>query len=69
MRLDFDAQEVPVPADLRTAYLRVLPTVAGSRIDVHQFAADADEAADSRAAWTSVLTRYRDHLTEALTPT
>ncbi len=69
MRWDFDAEEVPVPADLRTAYLRVLPTVAGSRIDVHQFAADADEAADSRAAWTSVLTRYRDHLPEALTPT
>lgn len=66
MRWDFDAEEVPVPADLRTAYLRVLPTATGSRIDVHQFAADADEAADTRGAWTSVLTRYRDHLTEAL---
>lgn len=69
MRWDFDAQDVPVPADLRTAYLRVLPTATGSRVDVHQFVTDQDEARDTRAAWSAVLTRYRDHLTEALTPT
>lgn len=68
MRWDFDAQDVPVPADLRTAYLRVLPTATGSRVDVHQFVADPDEARDTRNAWSAVLTRYRDHLTEALTP-
>ncbi len=69
MRWDFDAQDIPVPADLRTAYLRVLPTATGSRIDVHQFVTDPDEARDSRNAWSAVLTRYRDHLTEAITPT
>ena len=68
MRWDFDAEDVPVPADLRTAYLRVLPTATGSRIDVHQFVADDDEAYDARSAWSAVLTRYRDRLTEALTP-
>lgn len=66
MRWDFDAQDVPVPADLRTAYLRVLPTATGSRVEVHQFAADGAEAADLRAAWSSVLTRFRDHLADAL---
>ena len=66
MRWDFDAQDVPVPADLRTAYLRILPTATGSRVDVHQFVADPAEARDARDAWSSVLTRYRDHLTDAV---
>ena len=66
MRWDFDAQDVPVPADLRTAYLRVLPTATGSRVDVHQFVNDDVEARDMRDAWTSVLTRFRDGLTAAL---
>ena len=67
MRWDFDAQEVPVPADLRTAYLRVLPTATGSRVDVHQFVVDDDESQDALDAWSSVLGRYRDRLTGALT--
>ena len=66
MRWDFDADDVPVPADLRTAYLRVLPTATGSRIDVHQFVDDDDEARDAHDAWSSVLTRYRDRLDAAL---
>jgi DNA-binding transcriptional ArsR family regulator/uncharacterized protein YndB with AHSA1/START domain len=66
MRWDFDAQDVPVPADLRTAYLRVLPTGTGSRVDVHQFVHDDVEARDMHDAWTSVLTRFRDGLTGAL---
>lgn len=66
MRWDFDAQDVPVPADLRTAYLRVLPTATGSRVDVHQFVNDDVEARDMRDAWTSVLTRFRHGLAGAL---
>ncbi len=66
MRWDFDAQDVPVPADLRTAYLRVLPTTAGSRVDVHQFVANEDEARDAHDAWASVLTRYRSGVRVAL---
>jgi len=66
MRWDFDAEEVPVPADLRTAYLRVLPTAAGSRVDVHQFVRDETEAQDAHDAWASVLTRYRDGVRDAL---
>jgi DNA-binding transcriptional ArsR family regulator len=66
MRWDFDAREVPVPADLRTAYLRVLPTAAGSRIDVHQFVADEDEARDAHDAWAAVLTRFREGVAAAL---
>jgi len=68
MRWDFDAEDVPVPADLRTAYLRVLPTANGSRVDVHQFVADEDEARDMRDAWTSLLTRYRAGIGSALCP-
>jgi DNA-binding transcriptional ArsR family regulator len=66
MRWDFDADDVPVPADLRTAYLRVLPTATGSRVDVHQFVADEDEARDAHDAWASVLTRYRQGVQAAL---
>lgn len=67
MRWDFDAQDVPVPADLRTAYLRVLPTAGGSRVDVHQFVTSDDEAADARDAWTAVLTRFREGVADAIT--
>jgi DNA-binding transcriptional ArsR family regulator len=67
MRWDFDAEDVPVPADLRTAYLRVLPTATGSRVDVHQFAADDNEARDMRDAWTSLLARFRTGIGAALT--
>jgi DNA-binding transcriptional ArsR family regulator/uncharacterized protein YndB with AHSA1/START domain len=66
MRWDFQAGAVPVPANLLTAYLRVTPTDAGSWVEVHQFVADDDAAADTRAAWTSVLTRLRENITEAL---
>jgi DNA-binding transcriptional ArsR family regulator/uncharacterized protein YndB with AHSA1/START domain len=66
MRWDFDAQEVPVPADLRTAYLRVLPNATGSRVDVHQFVADQDEARDAHDAWTAVLSRFRDGVAAAV---
>lgn len=66
MRWDFDAQDVPVPADLRTAYLRVLPTAAGSRVDVHQFVGDDDEARDAVDAWTAVLTRFREGVADAI---
>jgi uncharacterized protein YndB with AHSA1/START domain len=66
MRWDFDAEDVPVPADLRTAYLRVLPTPSGSRVDVHQFATSDEDAQDARDAWTSVLERFRAGVAEAV---
>ncbi len=66
MRWDFQAGAVPVPANLLRAYLRVTPTDAGSWVEVHQFVADDDAAADTRAAWTSVLTRLRENITAAL---
>jgi DNA-binding transcriptional ArsR family regulator len=67
MRWDFDAEDVPVPADLRTAYLRVLPTATGSRVDVHQFVVSDDEAQDARDAWSSVLDRFREGVADAIT--
>jgi DNA-binding transcriptional ArsR family regulator len=66
MRWDFDAADVPVPADLRTAYLRVLPTPTGSRVDVHQLVTSDEEARDALDAWTAVLTRYRKGVAAAL---
>jgi DNA-binding transcriptional ArsR family regulator len=65
MRWDFDAQDVPVPADLRTAYLRVLPTPGGSRVDVHQFVASDEEGRDALDAWSAVLSRYRAGVADA----
>jgi DNA-binding transcriptional ArsR family regulator len=66
MRWDFDAADVPIPADLRTAYLRVLATATGSRVDVHQFVLSDDEAQDALDAWSAVLTRFREGVAAAL---
>jgi DNA-binding transcriptional ArsR family regulator len=66
MRWDFQAGAVPIPANLRPAYLRVSPTEQGSWVEVHQFVADDEGAADTRAAWTSVLTRLREGIGDAV---
>jgi len=66
MRWDFQAGAVPVPANLRTAYLRITPTERGSWVEVHQFVDDDEAAADTRTAWSSVLARLREGIDDAL---
>jgi DNA-binding transcriptional ArsR family regulator len=61
MRWDFDDEAVPVPG--RTplvAYLRVHATLAGSRVEVHQLADDAQQAAFLTDAWSMVLGRFAE---------
>ncbi len=60
MRWDFDDESVPVPGRQLIAYLRVHATDEGSRVEVHQFADDAAQAAFLRGAWSMVLGRFAE---------
>jgi DNA-binding transcriptional ArsR family regulator/uncharacterized protein YndB with AHSA1/START domain len=59
MRWDFDAGEVPVPGDERSAYLHIVATDAGAHVTVHQHARTDQEARYFRAVWGMVLGRLR----------
>ena len=61
MRWDFDDDAVPIPGRELVAYLRVHPTRRGSRVEVHQLAADDQQAAFLEAAWGLVLGRFAQH--------
>jgi uncharacterized protein YndB with AHSA1/START domain len=55
---DFDDAAVPVPGRQLVAYVRVWPAPGGgSRVEVHQHAADATQAAFLTDAWSLVLGR------------
>jgi DNA-binding transcriptional ArsR family regulator len=59
MRWDFDDDAVPLPGrPPLVAYLRVHPTVRGSRIEVHQLANDEQQATFLTDAWSMVLGRF-----------
>jgi uncharacterized protein YndB with AHSA1/START domain len=58
MRWDFDDGAVPVPGRALVAYLRVHPARRGSRVEVHQHAADAAQADFLAGAWSFVLGRF-----------
>ncbi len=66
MRWDSQDDAVPVPGRERTAYLRVAPTDAGCRVEVHQHAADDAEADELAAFWRTVLARLRANIAAAL---
>ncbi|MBA2282647.1 MAG: metalloregulator ArsR/SmtB family transcription factor [Acidimicrobiia bacterium] len=61
MRWDFDDEAVPMPGRGLVAYLRVHPTRKGSRVEVHQHAADDRQAEFLAAAWSMVLGRFAEH--------
>ncbi len=58
MRWDFEDDAVPVPGHELVAYLRVHPTDHGSRVEVHQLAADEQQASFLAQAWSLVLGRF-----------
>ena len=60
MRWDFDDGTVPIPGRELVAYLRVHPTRRGSRVEVHQLAADDQQASFLRVAWSVVLGRFAE---------
>ena len=61
MRWDFDDEVTPVPGGQLVGYLRFFDTGHGSRVEVHQCAADAEQAEFLVAAWQMVLGRFSEH--------
>jgi DNA-binding transcriptional ArsR family regulator/uncharacterized protein YndB with AHSA1/START domain len=61
MRWDFDDQVTPVPGRQVVGYLRFLPRQDGCRVEVHQAAADAEQAGFLTAAWQMVLGRFTQY--------
>jgi DNA-binding transcriptional ArsR family regulator/uncharacterized protein YndB with AHSA1/START domain len=59
MRWDFEDDNVPVPGGEHLAYLQVLPTDRGSRVEVHQMIDTAAQAEFMELAWTTVLGRFK----------
>jgi uncharacterized protein YndB with AHSA1/START domain len=61
MRWDFEDDAVPVPGRQLIGYLRFFDARRGCRIEVHQRADNADQAAFLATAWSTVLGRLRQH--------
>ena len=69
MRWDFDDDAVPIPGRQLVAYLRVHPTARGSRVEVHQLAADERQASFLTVAWSMVLGRFAQaHAADGMPP-
>ena len=58
MRWDFEDDAVPLPGRQLVGYLRVHQRGRGSRVEVHQLAADEQQAEFLSAAWSLVLGRF-----------
>jgi len=58
MTWDFADDNIPVPGRQIVGYLRFHPRGAGSRVEVHQHAADDTEASFLETAWSTVLGRF-----------
>jgi DNA-binding transcriptional ArsR family regulator/uncharacterized protein YndB with AHSA1/START domain len=61
VRWDFDDDAVPVPGRQLVGYVRFFDRRGGCRVEVHQRAADAEQARFLSAAWSMVLGRLRQH--------
>jgi DNA-binding transcriptional ArsR family regulator len=68
MRWDFDDDRIPLPGREVVGYLRIEPTRAGCRVEVHQLIDTAEQARFMQVAWTFVLGRLRAGLADALRP-
>jgi DNA-binding transcriptional ArsR family regulator/uncharacterized protein YndB with AHSA1/START domain len=60
MRWDFDDDVIPVPGGQVVGYLRFLHREVGCRVEVHQSAADSEQAEFLTAAWQMVLGRFKE---------
>jgi uncharacterized protein YndB with AHSA1/START domain len=61
IRWDFDDDVTPVPGRQAVGYVRVFAAGDGSRVEVHQWAADVEQAAFFTAAWEMVLGRLTEY--------
>jgi DNA-binding transcriptional ArsR family regulator len=66
MRWDFDDDAVPLPGRQLIGYLRFREQRGGTRVEVHQRAADADQADFLSVAWSTVLGRLRAHVDDGI---
>jgi DNA-binding transcriptional ArsR family regulator/uncharacterized protein YndB with AHSA1/START domain len=62
LRWDFDDDAIPVPGRQLVGYLRFFDEPAGCRIEVHQRAADAQQATFLSNAWSMVLGRLKEYV-------
>jgi DNA-binding transcriptional ArsR family regulator len=61
MRWDFDDEVTPVPGRQVVGYLRFFAEEGGCRVEVHQAAADAEQAEFLSVAWQMVLGRFTEY--------
>jgi DNA-binding transcriptional ArsR family regulator/uncharacterized protein YndB with AHSA1/START domain len=61
MRWDFDDQVTPVPGRQVVGYLRIFERDHGCRVEVHQCAADPEQAEFLTVAWQMVLGRFTEY--------
>jgi len=61
MRWDFDDDVIPVPGRQVVGYLRIFELEHGCRVEVHQCAADAEQAEFLTVAWQMVLGRFTEY--------
>ncbi len=66
LRWDFEDNVTPVPGRQTVAYMRFLAQDDGCRVEVHQCAADAEQAAFLTAAWSMVLGRFKEYALSGL---
>lgn len=62
LRWDFDDDAIPVPGRQLVGYVRFFDEPAGCRIEVHQRAANAQQATFLSTAWSMVLGRLKEHV-------
>jgi DNA-binding transcriptional ArsR family regulator len=62
LRWDFDDDAIPVPGRQLVGYVRFFDEPAGCRIEVHQHALDAGQAAFLSTAWSMVLGRLKEYV-------
>jgi len=58
MTWDFADDNIPVPGQQLIGYLRIRPRDGGTRVEVHQHAADEVQASFLETAWSTVLGRF-----------
>jgi uncharacterized protein YndB with AHSA1/START domain len=67
MSWDFEDDNVPVPGQPLTGYLRVYSDGDGSRVEVHQLVDTPEQAAFMEGAWAMVLGRLKTNVLAATT--
>jgi DNA-binding transcriptional ArsR family regulator len=65
MRWDFEDDNVPVPGNELTCYLRVHQSGEGALVEVHQLVETSTQAEFMEVAWTLVLGRLKSGVVEA----